>query len=55
MLYLLFEYEPNINKGNITSLIHISENGIAYNFNNKILYANYNILFMASDSNVILR
>lgn len=31
MLYLLFEYEPNINKGNITSLIHITENGIAYN------------------------
>lgn len=31
MLYLLFEYEPNVNEGDITSLIHITENGIAYN------------------------
>lgn len=31
MLYLLFGYDPNINEGNITSLIHITKDGIAYN------------------------
>lgn len=31
MLYFLFGYEPKINEGNITSLIHIAADGTSYN------------------------